>query len=155
MPCLGLLKVAALTPPDWQVTIIDEKVEPLPPNLEADLVGITTMTTTVERGYEIADLYRRRGAKVVMGGMHASCLPDEACNTATASSWVKLKNSGPSCWRISTGNRSSQSIAIMMAIPRCRVCRGPIGRFTERNRICRCILSRRRAAAQSTVSFAP
>ncbi len=41
MPCLGLLKVAALTPPDWQVTIIDEKVEPLPPNLEADLVGIT------------------------------------------------------------------------------------------------------------------
>jgi len=78
MPCLGLLKVAALTPPDWEVTIIDEKVEPLPPNLEADLVGITTMTTTVERGYEIADLYRRRGTKVVMGGMHASSLPDEA-----------------------------------------------------------------------------
>ena len=78
MPCLGLLKVAALTPPDWEVTIIDEKVEPLPPDLEADLVGITTMTTTVERGYEIADLYRRRGAKVAMGGMHVSCLPDEA-----------------------------------------------------------------------------
>ncbi len=78
MPCLGLLKVAALTPPDWQVTIVDEKVEPLPPNLEPDLVGITTMTTTVERGYEIADLYRRRGTKVVMGGMHASCLPEEA-----------------------------------------------------------------------------
>jgi radical SAM superfamily enzyme YgiQ (UPF0313 family) len=60
------------------VTIIDEKVEPLPPDLEADLVGITTMTTTVERGYEIADLYRRRGTKVVMGGMHVSCLPEEA-----------------------------------------------------------------------------
>jgi len=78
MPCLGLLKVAALTPPGWRVTIIDEKVEPLAPGLEADLVGITTMTTTVERGYEIADLYRRHGTKVVMGGMHASCLPDEA-----------------------------------------------------------------------------
>jgi radical SAM superfamily enzyme YgiQ (UPF0313 family) len=78
MPCLGLLKVAALTPPDWQVTIIDEKVERLPPDQEADLVGITTMTTTAERGYEIADLYRRCGTKVVMGGMHASCLPDEA-----------------------------------------------------------------------------
>jgi radical SAM superfamily enzyme YgiQ (UPF0313 family) len=78
MPCLGLLKVAALTPSEWEVTIVDEKVEPLPANLEADLVGITTMTTTVERGYEIADLYRRRGTKVVMGGMHASCLPDEA-----------------------------------------------------------------------------
>ena len=78
MPCLGLLKVAALTPPDWQVTIIDEKVEPLDLNQEADLVGITAMTTTVHRGYEIADHFRQRGIKVVMGGMHVSCLPDEA-----------------------------------------------------------------------------
>jgi radical SAM superfamily enzyme YgiQ (UPF0313 family) len=78
MPCLGLLKVAALTPPDWQVTIVDEKVEKLDLNQEADLVGITAMTTTVGRGYEIADHFRRRGIKVVMGGMHVSCLPDEA-----------------------------------------------------------------------------
>ena len=78
MPGLGLLKVAALTPPDWQVTIIDEKVEPLDLNQEADLVGITAMTTTAHRGYEIADHFRRRGVKVVMGGMHVSCLPDEA-----------------------------------------------------------------------------
>jgi radical SAM superfamily enzyme YgiQ (UPF0313 family) len=78
MPCLGLLKVAALTPPDWQVTIIDEKVEPLDLNQEADLVGITTMTTTVGRAYEIADHFRRRGIPVVMGGMHVSCLPEEA-----------------------------------------------------------------------------
>jgi radical SAM superfamily enzyme YgiQ (UPF0313 family) len=78
LPCLGLLKVAALTPSDWQVTIIDEKVEPLDLNLEADLVGITAMTTTVQRGYEIADHFRRRGIKVVMGGMHVSCLPGEA-----------------------------------------------------------------------------
>jgi radical SAM superfamily enzyme YgiQ (UPF0313 family) len=78
MPCLGLLKVAALTPSDWQVTIVDEKVEPLDLNLEADLVGITAMTTTVQRGYEIADHFRQRGIKVVMGGMHVSCLPEEA-----------------------------------------------------------------------------
>jgi radical SAM superfamily enzyme YgiQ (UPF0313 family) len=78
MPGLGLLKVAALTPPDWQVTIIDEKVEPLDLNQEADLVGITAMTTTVPRGYEIADHFRGRGIKVVMGGMHVSGLPDEA-----------------------------------------------------------------------------
>jgi radical SAM superfamily enzyme YgiQ (UPF0313 family) len=78
LPCLGLLKVAALTPSDWQVTIVDEKVEPLDLNLEADLVGITAMTTTVQRGYEIADHFRRRGIKVVMGGMHVSCLPGEA-----------------------------------------------------------------------------
>jgi radical SAM superfamily enzyme YgiQ (UPF0313 family) len=41
-------------------------------------VGITTMTTTAHRGYELAEHFRRRGAKVVMGGMHVSCLPEEA-----------------------------------------------------------------------------
>lgn len=78
MPCLGLLKVAALTPPGWQVTIVDEKVERLDLAQEADLVGITTMTTTAPRAYELADHFRSRGIKVVLGGMHASCLPEEA-----------------------------------------------------------------------------
>ena len=78
MPCLGLLKVAALTPSDWQITIVDEKIEALDMNQAADLVGVTAMTTTVQRAYEIADHFRRRGIKVVMGGMHVSCLPDEA-----------------------------------------------------------------------------
>ena len=78
LPNLGLLRVAALTPPDWEVKIVDEKIEPLDLNQSADFVGITTMTTTVKRGYEIADHFRRRGLKVVMGGMHASCLPQEA-----------------------------------------------------------------------------
>jgi radical SAM superfamily enzyme YgiQ (UPF0313 family) len=78
MPSLGLLKVAALTPAGWQITIVDEKVESLDLAQAADLVGITAMTTTVQRGYEIADHFRQRGIKVVMGGMHVSCLPDEA-----------------------------------------------------------------------------
>ena len=78
LPCLGLLKVAALTPPGWDVTIVDEKIEPLDLEQPADLVGITAMTTTVQRGYEIADHFRRRGVKVVMGGMHVSALPEEA-----------------------------------------------------------------------------
>lgn len=78
VPCLALLKVAALTPPEWQVTVVDEKIEPLDLNQDVDLVGISALTTTVQRGYEIADHFRRRGIKVVMGGMHVSCLPDEA-----------------------------------------------------------------------------
>lgn len=78
MPCLGLLKVAAITPPGWEVKIVDEKVERLDMDQGADLVGITAMTTTVQRGYEIADHFRRRGIKVVMGGMHVSALPQEA-----------------------------------------------------------------------------
>jgi radical SAM superfamily enzyme YgiQ (UPF0313 family) len=84
LPNLGLLRVAALTPPEWDVKIVDEKIEPLDLNQPADLVGITTMTTTVKRGYEIADHFRRRGIKVVMGGMHVSCLPQEALNHCDA-----------------------------------------------------------------------
>ena len=78
LPVLGLLRVAALTPPTWQVTIRDEKVEPLSLDEAADLVGVTTMTSTAPRAYEIADHFRRRGAKVVLGGMHPSVLPVEA-----------------------------------------------------------------------------
>jgi radical SAM superfamily enzyme YgiQ (UPF0313 family) len=78
MPHLGMLKVAALTPPGWECELIDEKVEKLDLQKEADLVGITSMTTTVMRGYEIADHFRSRGIKVVMGGMHVSALPEEA-----------------------------------------------------------------------------
>ncbi len=78
LPVLGLLKVAALTPPSWRVVIQDEKVEELDLEQEVDLVGVTAMTATARRAYEIADHFRRRGIRVVMGGMHASALPDEA-----------------------------------------------------------------------------
>jgi len=78
LPYLGLLKVASLTPPDWQVNIIDEKVEPLDLNQDADLVGITAMTPAVTRGYEIAEAFRQRGKQVIMGGMHISKMPEEA-----------------------------------------------------------------------------
>ncbi|MCP5007850.1 MAG: B12-binding domain-containing radical SAM protein, partial [Planctomycetes bacterium] len=78
LPYLGLLKVAALTPPDWQVKIVDEKVENLYMEEDADLVGITAMTPAVMRGYEIADNFRTRGIRVVMGGIHVSKMPDEA-----------------------------------------------------------------------------
>lgn len=78
LPVLGLLKVAALTSPDWQITIVDERVETLDRELPADLVGITTMTTTAPRAYDIADRFQQRGIPVVMGGMHVSALPHEA-----------------------------------------------------------------------------
>lgn len=82
LPTLGLLKVAALTPEDWDVKIVDEKVEPIDLNESADLVGITSMTPAVNRGYEIADSFRRRGITVIMGGMHPSKLPNEALGHA-------------------------------------------------------------------------
>ncbi len=78
LPALGPLKVASLTPPDWHVSIIDEKIEVLDLKRDADLVGITAMTPAAGRGYEIADSFRQRGIKVIMGGMHISKMPDEA-----------------------------------------------------------------------------
>lgn len=70
--------VAALTPREVDVRIVDENVEAVPFDDDADLVGITVMTLQAPRAYEIADEYRRRGKKVVLGGVHVSMLPDEA-----------------------------------------------------------------------------
>lgn len=84
VPPLALLTVAALTPPEHDVRIIDEGVERLPADLEADLVGITATTSAAPRAYQIADQLRARGIRVVMGGMHASAMPDEACEHADA-----------------------------------------------------------------------
>jgi radical SAM superfamily enzyme YgiQ (UPF0313 family) len=76
-PPLGLGIVAALTPDDWDVEIIDENFEPFAYR-EADLVGLTAFTASVNRAYEIASLYREKGIPTLMGGIHASMLPDEA-----------------------------------------------------------------------------
>ena len=76
-PPLALGIVAALTPPDWEVEIHDENFEPFEYK-EADLVGLTSLTATINRCYEIAAIYRENGVKTVIGGIHASMLPEEA-----------------------------------------------------------------------------
>lgn len=74
---LNLAYVAAVTPSHWQVKILDENFDTF--TFEAaDLVGITAFTPNVNRAYDIASIYREKGIKVVMGGIHASMLPDEA-----------------------------------------------------------------------------
>ena len=79
---LCLMSLAAYTPDGIDVRIIDENVERLDFEQGADLVGITTMTATAPRAYEIADRYRALGSKVVLGGIHASMLPEEALEHA-------------------------------------------------------------------------
>lgn len=74
---LGLGIVAALTPSDWRVEIIDENFAPFEYK-EADLVGITAFTASITRAYEISSLYRKRDIPTVLGGIHASMLPEEA-----------------------------------------------------------------------------
>src|SRR4030042_315603 len=77
-PPLGLAMVAALTPPDIAVSLTDENVTVIDFQKKVDIVGITALTATAPRAYEIADNFRARGVKVVLGGIHASMLPDEA-----------------------------------------------------------------------------
>ncbi len=76
-PPLGLATVAALCPPEWSVTIVDENVEPLPLAPEADLIGICGMGVQFERQTELLRYYRARGYYVVAGGSYASLCPEK------------------------------------------------------------------------------
>jgi len=75
---LALTTVAALTPGDWEVEIHDARVSPVNYSADVDLVGVTGLTSEAPSSYKIADGFRARGVKVVMGGVHVSALPDEA-----------------------------------------------------------------------------
>jgi radical SAM superfamily enzyme YgiQ (UPF0313 family) len=81
---VNLPLLAALTPPGHTVKIVDEAFAPDDISDEVDLVGITVMTDLALRAYQIADIYRQRGIKVVMGGIHATVLPGEALQHADA-----------------------------------------------------------------------
>lgn len=81
---LNLAYLAALTPPEWEVVIDDENMAPAQLRRDADLVGITTLTATVNRAYDLATGYRREGVPVVLGGIHASMVPEEAARFADA-----------------------------------------------------------------------
>lgn len=77
-PPLGLATLAAHCAPDDEIEICDEHVQPLRLDDEPDLVVIQVYITSARRSYEIADHYRARGVRVVLGGLHPTSLPDEA-----------------------------------------------------------------------------
>lgn len=70
--------LAALTPPDVEVELLEENVQDINFDGDYDLIGITAMINTAPRAYDIADEFRRRGKTVVMGGVHVSSIPEEA-----------------------------------------------------------------------------
>ncbi len=84
MPQLSLSIIAALTPRGHEVVIAEEEDGPLPVEDQWDVVGITSMTATAPRAYELSLLFRNRGARVVLGGIHPSVLPEEAAQYADA-----------------------------------------------------------------------
>lgn len=75
-PPLGLATLAALCPPHWHVTIIDENIEPVPLKPDADLIGVCGMGVQFTRQAELLAHYRRLGYAVVAGGSYASLCPE-------------------------------------------------------------------------------
>jgi radical SAM superfamily enzyme YgiQ (UPF0313 family) len=76
-PPLGLATLAALCPPHWQVSIVDENIAPLPDAPLADLIGIGGMGCQSPRQKELLARYRSAGYRVVAGGSYASLCPEE------------------------------------------------------------------------------
>jgi radical SAM superfamily enzyme YgiQ (UPF0313 family) len=79
---LTLPQVAAATPEGHDIEIVDENYETIDFNSDVDLVGITCLTMTANRAYQIADTFRKKGITVVLGGNHPSALPEEAIRHA-------------------------------------------------------------------------
>ncbi|MBO8170884.1 MAG: B12-binding domain-containing radical SAM protein [Bacillaceae bacterium] len=76
--------IAALTPDDVEIKFYDDRIEPIPFDETTDLVAISIETYTAKRAYQIASAYRKRGVPVVMGGFHATLVPDEVAEYAEA-----------------------------------------------------------------------
>ena len=79
---LGLL--AAMCPPDVDVTLAEDRHEDIPYDQPTDLAAITVETFTARRSYEISAEYRQRGVRVVLGGVHPTMIPEEAAANADA-----------------------------------------------------------------------
>ena len=81
LPRMGLGILAALADPSDEVFYTDDLLRPFDVERDlkdVDLVGISVDSKTARRSYEIATAYRRRGVKVVLGGIHPTALPEEA-----------------------------------------------------------------------------
>ncbi len=96
---LTLTTLAALIPPELnaEVQLFDEGITDVPLDLDAGLVGLTVITGTARRAYELAEHFRRRGITVVLGGPHVTLIPDDASPHADAvvtgyaeDSWPRL-----------------------------------------------------------------
>ena len=75
-PPLGLATVAALSPPEWEIEIIDENIESIPLRPVADIIGVCGMGVQFPRQKEMLTYYRNLGYYVVAGGSYASLCPE-------------------------------------------------------------------------------
>jgi radical SAM superfamily enzyme YgiQ (UPF0313 family) len=97
IPSLALPQLAACTPKKYEVKIVNEWYEKVDFDEDCDLVAVSAFTKDAYRAYDIADEFRQRGIKVVLGGYHPTALPIEAKQHADAvvigeaeTSWPRL-----------------------------------------------------------------
>lgn len=84
-PSLGIPILAALTPPEWEVELIDDNNgDPIDFDAETDLVAINCFTPQGTRAFELADRFRAAGKQVALGGFLPSTLPAAALEHADA-----------------------------------------------------------------------
>ena len=81
---LAIARLAAMTPPDWQITFIDDRLEPIDYGIATDLVALSIETYSSKRGFQIAARFRQRGIPVVLGGYHATLCAEESKQHANA-----------------------------------------------------------------------
>jgi radical SAM superfamily enzyme YgiQ (UPF0313 family) len=84
MPSLSLLTLAGLLPSQTEVEYREYREFPSEQPPDCDLAAITSFTAQIEDAYRLADVYRRRGTTVVLGGLHVSMMPDEAARHCDA-----------------------------------------------------------------------
>ena len=105
---LTLTTLAALIPPEIQATveIMDEGIGDIEPDrIEADLVGISAITGTAPRAYELSARLRARGIPVVLGGVHPTLVPNEAMRHADSVVVGYAEESWPALLRDFAGGR--------------------------------------------------
>jgi radical SAM superfamily enzyme YgiQ (UPF0313 family) len=81
-PSLALANIAALTPKGNDILVMDEQISPIDYNVKVNLVAISVNTSVAKRAYEVADKFRKKGIKVVLGGLHPTLVPEESMRHA-------------------------------------------------------------------------
>lgn len=106
LPPMGLGVLAASTPDHYELQIVDENVETLDFDLEADIVAVTSTTVQAPRAYQILQKFKAKGATTIVGGIHPSVLPDEAAQFAD----VVVKGEAEEIWPVILKDFENQTL---------------------------------------------
>jgi radical SAM superfamily enzyme YgiQ (UPF0313 family) len=153
---LSLLSVAALTPDGHQIRIVDEQIEDVPWDEPFDLVGVTVMTATAPRSYELSRRFRERGVPVVLGGFHPTFNVEEALQSADAvvvgpagGAWPRVVQDAEGC-TLQQVYHGDPNLHAPMALPRHLLTRS---RYVSVNACCATLGCRNACAFCSITAF--